>query len=732
MKSHLIPFLLMGSMAAPLLAQTEPPEPSAAMPEPAGQAAPVTEPIAPAEAEGAPTAEAPAEAVQAAEAETEALAEPVKPARAAPAAGPLDQLLSMDLEQLMRVKVSISTASPQPIVEAPSVVSALSSEDIKATGATNLVEVLESLPGVHVRYNQFGNRPLIHFRGASATQTLLMVNGRPMKDLVWGFGIFWKGLPVSVIDRIEVLRGPGSALFGADASAGVINVITKTASTITHAEAGVRIGSFDTQQAWGQFGGNLGGFELGLTADVSSTEGHDPFISSDANGDSGVAPYGWDNMDLRLSLAKEHWRLMADYMRHDDLETGTAGRGVLDTLTRAEDARFNLDLIYDNPQFSDNWGLDFKLSSQHLEYDSGSGFREEAPSLAYPEGKLNRMAAAERQMGFDLTGHYSGFASHEITLGSGYSHQDLYRVEHWVNYGTGPDGNPLPAGGPLVDLSDTPYAFAPEKTRQIAYLLAQDEWQLSDDWKATIGGRYDRYSDFGGTFNPRLGLVWNTTGKLTTKLLYGQSFRPPSFLELYPVVTYAVANPGLQPEESETLDLAFGYTVNKDLRLSLNLFRYDQDNMITFNRTLSQYQNSGQHITNGVEVEAWWQVNRQLRLSGNFSWSDHGDEANHYYGVPNQEAYLRLDWDINRDWKFNLQSNWVGERERRTSDPREDLSAYLLTDATLRFTGDKHWEAAVSVRNLFDEDARAYTGTSVYDDLPLAERSAYAEIRYKF
>ncbi|MEO5343661.1 MAG: TonB-dependent receptor [Gammaproteobacteria bacterium SHHR-1] len=646
--------------------------------------------------------------------------------------GNLDQLLSMDLEQLMQVKVSISSVTPQPIAKAPSVVSAITAEDIKATGATNLIQVLESVPGVHIRYSGFGNRPLIHFRGASANQTLLMVNGRPMKDLVWGYGIFWKGLPASIIERVEVLRGPGSALFGADASAGAINVITKTAAPITRAEAGLRLGSFDSQQAWGQFGGQVGGYELGLTADVSSTAGHDPLILRDANGASGIAPYGWDNMDLRLSLARGHWRLLADYMRHDNLETGLAGRGVLDELTSAEDERLSLDLLYDNPHFSRHWGLKFKLGGQQLSYDSGSGFREQPPSLLYPQGELNQMASAERQLGFDLSGRYSGLADHSITLGLGFSQQDLYRVEQWVNAGTGPDGLPLPVGSPLVELSDSPYAFAPERSREIRYLLVQDEWQLAKDWQATLGARYDQYSDFGGTFNPRLALVWNTSAKLTSKLMYGQSFRPPSFLESYPVVTGALANPNLAPEESETWDLAFSYAASKDLRLNLNLFYYQQDNMIGYDRLLNQYRNSGSHDIRGLELEAWWQIHDRLRLSGNYSRNHHSDEGNRFYSTPDQEAYLRLDWELAPRWQLNLQANWSDERERAPSDARADLDSHWLADATLRYSPDPHWELAVSLRNLFDQEARSYTGSGLIDDLPLAERSAFAELRYRF
>ena len=280
----------------------------------------------------------------------------------------LEHFLSLSFEELVSMETSIATATSQSISKSPAVVSLITQDDIKATGATNLVDILQSVPGIHVRTSSFANRPLVHFRGAKASQTLLMVNGTPMKDLMWGFGIFWKGLPTSIIDRIEIIRGPGSALFGADASAGVINVITKTAGTITESEAGARIGSFDSKTAWLQYGEQTDGFDINLTAEIFETDGHDPYIPSDGqtrqdqNFNTNVsltpdnAEYGWRSEDIRLSIAKENWRMHADYMRHSDLQIGLTGAGVLDHVTEAKDSRYNLDFFYNNDAFSNSRG----------------------------------------------------------------------------------------------------------------------------------------------------------------------------------------------------------------------------------------------------------------------------------------------------------------------------------------------------------------------------------------
>lgn len=665
----------------------------------------------------------------------------------------LDQFLSLSLEELMNTEITIASAGKQTVSEAPGVVTVITEEDIKATGATNLVDVLEGVPGVHIRANQFAYRPLVHFRGSNANQTLLMVNGNPMKDLMWGFGIFWKGLPASVIDRVEIIRGPGSALFGADAAAGVINVITKTAGKMEHSEAGIRAGSFDTKTAWAQYGASWNDIEVGLTAEFSDTDGHDPFIGADGQTlqdqrwgtNVSYAPdhaqYGWSNQDIRLSVAKGHWRMLADYMRHSDLEIGFTGAGVLDPVTSAEDSRWNLDLLYKNESFGEHWALDAAIHYQDLDYTSGDGFQERPPGYVdatglYPDGVINRMRSSERRLNLESSGLYSGISGHSIRLGAGYTWEDLYSVEQYSNQGIGPDGMSLPPGGPQVDISDTPFAFAPETARKIGYLFAQDIWSVSDSWELTAGARYDHYSDFGSTLNPRLALVWHSTDKLTSKLLYGQAFRAPSYQELYAVTSRSLPNAGLNPELSRTWDLAFSYAAAENLQLDITFFHFKQTDLIRAvdvpGLPLRRFENVGEHTIRGIELEAKWHPAKQIMLSGNYTIRDQDDTPYRAVYEPDQEAYFRVDWIFRPGWNWNLQTNWIDERPRAPGDSRSALNSYAVTDTTVRYRGFNSWEFAVSVRNLFDENAREYTGPSVPDDLPLPERNFYAETRYKF
>lgn len=657
----------------------------------------------------------------------------------------VEQLLSLSMEELMQAKVKISTNTEQALSKAPSVISVITAADIKATGATNLTEILQSVPGIYIRTNLFGFRPQVTFRGAANPHTLLMVNGVPIRDLVWSSSIFWKGLTTNMIERVEIIRGPGSALFGSDASAGVINVITKTAGKIAQSEAGARAGSFDTQAGWVQGGGDWNGFDVGFTAELSHTDGHNPFFAVDGQTSKdkafgtlvsyapGYARYGWDNQDLRFSIARGNWRLLADTMRHNNVEIGLTGAAVLDPLARGEDNRSSLQLLYSNAEFAKDWGLNAELRYSHLDYTSGDGFQENPPGFKdatgiYPNGFINRMRSAERGFVAEGSGLYSGLKTHAIRLGGGHNAENLYFVEQFINKGTGPDGNPLPAGGPLVDVSDTPYAFAPEMTRRINYLFLQDIWTLANDWELTAGARYDHYSDFGGTLNPRLALVWQGTDRLTTKLLYGQAFRAPSYLELYALTAANKPNPDLMPERSQTWDLSFSYLVSKDLTLGLDLYQFAQSNLIARDST-GQYQNMGSNSSRGVELEAMWQATKTLRVVGNLSTRE---DSTPYNPVPKQKAYLRTDWAFMPNWNWNVQANWIDKPPLPPGDTRSPINAYALVDTTVRYSHRRDWEFVASLRNLFDVDAREFSSSSLPNNLPLPGRVFYAEMRYKF
>ena len=622
------------------------------------------------------------------------------------------QLLALSLEEQMAITVKIASQTEQSMAEAPAVVSVITADDLRATGATNLMEILQSVPGVYVKTNLFGAKPLLSMRGASGVNVLLMINGAPAKDLVWSPGIFWKGVPANMIERIEIIRGPGSALFGADAAAGVINVITKTAGKIPGGEAGVRVGSDDSWAGWLQQGGEWNGFDIAFTADLSATDGYSPWIARDKLGAAGNAYVGHDDADLHLSIARQHWRLLVDHTRHENVGIGLTGGAVLDPLTRARDRQSSLALLYRNDALSTDWGVSGEARYRDLAYDSGNGFWEKPPG---PGELRNALSVAERRFNVEGVVHYRGLRDQLIQLGAGHVWQTPYDVSQTLN-GV--------AGG-----------FVPEKTRRNAYLFVQDIWHLAPDWELTAGARYDRYSDFGSTLNPRLALVWQSSPRLTTKLMYGRAFRAPSYLELYSQTAANAANPDLRPERSRTVELSFTWRASRALNLGMNVYRFVRSDVIAPEaQPPYRFANLGRYASNGVELEAQWQVGRYLRLSGNVSQMQLGavDDPLRDLAIPRRQAYLRADWAIAPKWHWNLQAHWFDRRPLPANDPRTPLGSKLWLSTSLRYFHGSDWEFAATLRNLADRDLREYSSRALVDNLPLPGRSFAAELRYKF
>lgn len=165
-----------------------------------------------------------------------------------------NSLYQLTLKELMNVKViTVATGDEKTLAQAPSVASVISAGDIKTMGAQTLAEVLNTIPGLHVSPTSQIMGPKYLIRGINTRlnpQVLMMVDNVPITSVVRGDRhVIWGYFPLNSVARIEVIRGPGSALHGADAFSGIIHVITKEYQQST-SELGARIGSFNTRQYW--------------------------------------------------------------------------------------------------------------------------------------------------------------------------------------------------------------------------------------------------------------------------------------------------------------------------------------------------------------------------------------------------------------------------------------------------------------------------------------------------
>lgn len=651
--------------------------------------------------------------------------------------------------------VSIATGNVQPLRRAPAVASVITAEDIAAMGATDLDEVLETIPGMHVARSAVAYAPLYAIRGifsGNNPQVLMLQNGIPVTTMFQGNkGGVWGGLPLENVARIEVIRGPGSALYGADAYAGVINIITNTAADTPGTHVGVRAGSESTWDTWVQHGGKLGPFDLATYLRVGNTQGISEVISADAQtrndqrfGTSasrapGSVHTGREAIDGSFDLAVDRWRLRGGYKLRDNVEGGVGVNSALDPVGRARSERITSDISWLDPQFSESWGVG--LTAGYLQYNDTvlKAFQLLPPGAklatgTFIDGMIGMPEKWERQLRLSAFANYTGFQNHQVRFGIGHDDLNLYKTRTQKNYvfvGVVPT-----AAGPVADYSLIQPFMEPQR-RKLSYFYVQDEWQLARDWALTAGLRRDVYSDFGGTTNPRLALVWDATLDLTAKLLAGRAFRAPSFAEEYSINNPVQrGNPNLEPETITTLEAALSWQARKDTHLNFNLFHYAMKDIIRLVPTTSTFSNTGNQNGRGVELEVVWDAGRSLRLTGNYSFQRSIDEATNQDAgyAPRNHLYARADWRFASGWMMSGQLNSVAERKRVAGDTRPDIPNYTTVDMTVRSNGGRRqWALAASIRNLFAADVRepSLAPGLIPNDLPVAPRSFWLQATYK-
>lgn len=684
--------------------------------------------------------------------------------------------------------ISIATGTAKPLHLAPSVASVITAREIKALGARTLDEALEFIPGLHVSRDQYSQSAIFSIRGIHSnfnSQVILLINGHPINEPISGSRPPQFKLPVANISRIEVIRGPGSAVYGADAFAGVINVITKRADEINGTVFGARAGSFGNQDIWVQHGGKLADWSTAFSFEHSTTDGdNNRIIESDLQSSTLDPSYGtsaslapgpmstqYELYNTSLSFEKDHWSLWLNSWNLRDAGIGVGITQALDPTGRQEADQYTAKLDYKDKNFSENWQLETSLTYRagdqqsryqmfpanaviHLD-DEGNIFVPGSTSGGYARftnGMLGNPGGELDHGSFETAFSYYGKSNHLIRMAFGIKYDKVVAKES-KNFGLGvinPNDligttvdSPLEVNGTLKSVTGTGNVFLPDSSRTVRHLSLQDEWQFARDWELTSGIRYDHYSDFGSTTNPRLALVWATRYNLTSKLLYGRAFRAPGFGELYYSNNPAtIGNKTLNPEILDMVELAFDYRPTYDLELVLNLFKYQADDLIGYGAD-GIAQNMRNQRGHGMELNFDYTATNKLTLLGNFAWqkSKDQDTAEPIADAPGYQTSLALRLRATNSCTLNSQANWVAGRKRVSGDNRPTVKDYTTVDLSVRCNhiAGKPLEIAASIRNTFNADVREpspynpmLSRAGVVGDYPQEGRSLYIEASYTF
>lgn len=614
-----------------------------------------------------------------------------------------DAVLERSLEELTRTglvhppkNVEISTAAkfPQSADDAPTAVYVVTAEDIRTFGYRTLAEILHGLPGLYTtgdhQYTYLGARGF-GLPGDYNTRVLILLDGERVNESGYDSALVGSEFPLDVdlIERVEYVPGPGSAIYGNNAFFGVVNVITRRGRTFDGGEFSAGYGSFDTYKARASYGKRFDGVvDLLLSATRVDRDGpkHPYYWQWTLPEQDGGAAEGLD-YDRTLSLfgkvSHGPLTLEAGYL---DRSNGfpAVGDGVI--FDRREgntkDRRSFLMLRYDD-QIAPAWGLYLRLG--YNRYGLFGTYPPLGPST--PESPLPaaRDATPARWWGGEIRLTNTQFDRHRLVAGAEW--QNNYRLS--VRFYVPPDP-------PLMDFS---YRFS----RYGLYL--QDEIRLGDSLTLLAGVRHDT-SPFGNSTNPRLGVIWHPLDTTTLKLLYGTAFRTPSFFEYWTTAFLLGEGPnpnldilaaGLRPEEIETLQFGLEHYLTPSTRLAASLYRYQMDDLLNQGYDAATgdtyFFNLGQVTGHGLEVEAEQRFANGLR--GKLSYSLQHSETAQGSRLPNSPRHMlkfQLSaplWD--ERWRLGLETLYVSGRDTLAGH----VGAYALGNLIL--TGDLGENAGVSL-----------------------------------
>ena len=583
----------------------------------------------------------------------------------------------------------------QEIGEAPATINVITAEDIKNSGCLTVGDLLRTLAGMDIRYA--GTKFYVTPRGLSSANScatervLCFIDGRPINTPNHGSFFPDLTLPLVNVKRIEVIKGPASAIYGANAFSGIINIITKSAEDIDGFEISAAGGEFSTQLHKLSFGKKSEKIDGLFTARWFKTDGSQ--LIADNTDFENYNVYGKVNVSkFILSFG------------HSESDRGLSGSASRPSSTYTEELNESFVDVASNIELNSNMDLMVK------------GFINDRENIL--------------DMG-DLT------TVDEAVLGGEVQHN--WRIN---------SNNLLICGLDVrQDIAESEIALAGDhETTNVAFYI-QDECKLMDKLTVTLGVRHDKHSVYEEVTSPRVGVVYNL-GRTVLKSFYGEAFRAPTFAESYPdlwlgPVVHVMGNKELKPEKMKSYEIGIGHQFTRDMEGEINAFyNKTRDLIVLRSQTIPstgfspipviEYDNVNKNEAEIKGVEVCLKSKLffdNLKGVMNYSYQEAKDEETKedLEYAPNHKFNIGLNFKLGQ-FMANTALRYIGERiyPDGRSGLAGELDAYTVVDAKIIAGILQNLEVSLSAYNIFDEE---YEETY---DYPMPGTSWLAEVGYKF
>jgi outer membrane receptor for ferrienterochelin and colicins len=604
-------------------------------------------------------------------------------------------LSEVSLEELSNIQVYSASKHMQNASEAPASVTVVTADEIQKYGYRNLADILRSVPGFYVTYDR--DYTFVGVRGFGRlgdwnSRILVLIDGHRINNNVLGQAMLGNEFLVDVdmIERVEIVRGPSSSLYGANAFFAVINVITRTSKQVKGWELSFQTGSFGTNQGRATYGHQFNDLGILLSGTFYNSTGQTlffPQFDNPANNNGITSDTDYESYKHILATLTYHGFTLQGLFSTRDKGVPTAYFGAVfnDPGDYNIDSHQYVSLDYQHPL--GKWQLDAGTS-----YDQArlQGPVPEVPIMPGDPVVLNTFSFR----GNWLTG--------EIKVS-----RDLFERNH-LTFGSEVRDNLRQDQG---DLLNPPNTFSTDlNSSLISALYVQDEFGITSRLTLNAGVRYDHYSTFGGTTNPRAALIFRAAEKTTFKLLDGNAFSAPDVYETTPDFgVFYDDNLKLKPEHIESLEARVEQGLGQYFQLSSGVYRNRITDLITLaSNPIDQdfeYENAGSAQATGMDVELSGRASNGVQGKASFDYVHAYDEGAGHPALDNSPgpmAKLNVIVPlIDQRLSAGVEGQFLG---RRLTLLQDSLSSYQVFNLTLLgHTLGKHLDLAASVWNVLDK-----------------------------
>ncbi len=584
-----------------------------------------------------------------------------------------------------------SSKHPQDAESAPAAVVVRTGGEIRAQGYRTLAEVLDSMPGIHLQYDRayvYAGVRGIYRPGDFNSRLLVMIDGARINDALYDGGPLGREFPLDIglIDRVEYVPGPGSALYGSSAALGVVNVITRTPSQLPGFRSTVEIGSYASRKLSATWGGELAGGRALLGYTSERRPGRDLYFPEfDTPSDNHGVARRADGQSVDKVFAKARWARFT--------LTAGASQRVKDIPTASYEAVFNDPKVWTdryafvNADFADHGSGDDELYARlgGERYQ----FRERATSASADGIAHGTEADRADAISGELRYTWKRWVGHRLTAGFEFQRnlRQAIRSETIA---------PQPAVETDFDIRSDRYA-----------VFAADEWQLTPSLLLNVGARLDRRMDKKSTRSPRLALIWTPAPAWTLKWTRGNAFREANAFERFYFDETQKVNPQLKPEVLRSQELLAIWRLSPNLSVEAAAYAsqiVDVVELMTDDDGLNVFRNRGEVRSRGLDLTATWVMagGGHLRFSGSHQRATDGESGVRLSGAPRTLA--KLAWAIPTPVAgatLNLNGQYVSSRLTRSG---ARLDPYVRANAHLNYAPPgQPWSIAFGVYNVGGE-----------------------------